>query len=224
VKVYATVCIAIIGACIGSALHLQYHIGGMLTHIASFALIAMIAADRSQSSFSTTSEFWTRRVSLLAAFGVVQGCSIGPLIDMALYVQPAAILAAFILTASIFICFTVTALCVPRRSTFAFASLLSSSLSFLCILSLFSLFVPSFWAYKLQLYLGLLVFSGYILLDTQRIIERAEDGQTSGDVYVDDALSLFTNIVAIFVRILIILVENSQKRQRERPQIQVKRR
>ena len=55
----------------------------------------------------------------------------------------------------------------------------------------------------LQLYFGLLVFVGYIVVDTQEIVERAHLGDLD---YVKHALTLFTDLVAVFVRILVIMV------------------
>lgn len=55
----------------------------------------------------------------------------------------------------------------------------------------------------LQLYFGLLVFMGYMVVDTQDIIEKAHHGDLD---FVKHALTLFTNFVNVFVRILIIMV------------------
>jgi hypothetical protein len=53
------------------------------------------------------------------------------------------------------------------------------------------------------LYFGLLVFVGYIVVDTQEIVEKAHLGDMD---YVKHALTLFTDLAAIFVRILVIMV------------------
>lgn len=66
---------------------------------------------------------------------------------------------------------------------------------YVCIF--FNVFKP------LQLYFGLLVFLGYMVVDTQEMIERAHHGDLD---YVKHALTLFTDFVGVFVRILIIMV------------------
>lgn len=59
---------------------------------------------------------------------------------------------------------------------------------------------------NMQLYFGLLIFVGYMVVDTQEIIEKAHLGDLD---YVKHALTLFTDFVAVFVRILIIMVSSS---------------
>ena len=47
------------------------------------------------------------------------------------------------------------------------------------------------------------MFVGYIVVDTQEIIEKAHMGDLD---YVNHSLTLFTDFVAVFVRVLIIMV------------------
>ena len=56
--------------------------------------------------------------------------------------------------------------------------------------------------------MGLGIFLGYVIYDTQIIIEKASMG--SKDV-AWDALELFIDFFAIFVRILLILLKNKGK-------------
>lgn len=60
----------------------------------------------------------------------------------------------------------------------------------------------------MQIFGGLLVFMGYVLFDTQMIIERANRGDYN---YVKHALDLFVDFVAIFVRLLVIMVSHYSK-------------
>ena len=55
----------------------------------------------------------------------------------------------------------------------------------------------------MQVYFGLLIFLGYMVYDTQEIIERAHHGDMD---YIKHALTLFTDFVAVLVRILVIMV------------------
>ena len=57
---------------------------------------------------------------------------------------------------------------------------------------------------QFQLYFGLLLFCGFVLFDTQMIIERKERGD---DDYIWHSLDLFIDFLAIFKRLLIILAQ-----------------
>jgi len=80
------------------------------------------------------------------------------------------------------------------------------------VLSLMNLFGRSQLIFNVNLYLGLFIACGYILYDTQLIVERAIQGDMN---YVKHALFLFIDMVDLFVRILVILLKNSQNKSKK---------
>ena len=113
----------------------------------------------------------------------------------------------------VFISFSISALCSSRRSYLFLGGTLSSLVSVLFMASLVNLFLGSASLFSIELYLGLLIFCGYLMYDTQLIVERAEMG--SSDT-VGHAAMLFSDFVAVFIRLLIILTRRrDSERKRE---------
>lgn len=155
-----------------------------------------------------------KRVELLMGAAVLEGASVGPLIDLAVQIDPSVLVTAFIGCAIAFGCFSAAAIVARRREYLYLGGLLSSGLSMMLWLNFASsIFGGSSSIFKFELYFGLLVFVGYIVFDTQDIIEKAHLGDLD---YVKHALTLFTDFVAVFVRILIIMLKNSGERNEEK--------
>ncbi|XP_016201483.2 bax inhibitor 1 [Arachis ipaensis] len=204
--VYFTLCCAVVAAAVGAYLHVLWNIGGFLTSVGCMGTMIWL--------LSTPPSEEQKRVSLLLASALFQGASIGPLIDLAIEVDPSIIFTAFVATSLAFACFSGAALVARRREYLYLGGLASSGLSILLWLHFASsIFGGSLALFKFELYFGLLVFVGYIVVDTQEIVERAHSGDLD---YVKHALTLFTDLAAIFVRILIILVKNSAERNEKK--------
>ncbi|KAK7386276.1 hypothetical protein VNO78_26396 [Psophocarpus tetragonolobus] len=205
-RVYFTLCCAVVAAAVGAFLHILWNIGGFLTTVASIGCMGWLLL---------TPPFEERkRLSLLMATALFHGASIGPLIDLAIVLDPSLIFSAFVAASLAFACFSTASLVARRREYLYLGGLLSSGLSILMWLQFASsLFGGSIALFKFELYFGLLVFVGYVIVDTQEIIERAHFGDLD---YVKHALTLFTDLAAIFVRILVIMLKNSSDRSEKK--------
>ncbi|MBA0768811.1 hypothetical protein Gotri_017590 [Gossypium trilobum] len=193
-QVYLTLCCALIASAVGAYLHILWNIGGYLTTFACLGTIVWL--------LSTPPCEEQKRVSLLMASAVFEGASIGPLIDLAIQIDPSVLVASFVGTALAFACFSGAAMLARRREYLYLGGLLSSGVSVLLWLHFAS-----------SIFGGLLVFVGYMIVDTQDIIEKAHLGDLD---YVKHALTLFTDFVAVFVRILIIMLKNSAEKSEKK--------
>ena len=121
------------------------------------------------------------------------------------YFQTTALLQALVGTVLIFASFSISAIYNKSRSYLYMGGFLMSALSVMFWMSLFNLFIRSDMLMNIQLYGGLLVMTGFALFDTQLIILKARMGNKD---HVASALSLFTDFISIFVRLMIILSRN----------------
>jgi FtsH-binding integral membrane protein len=148
----------------------------------------------------------------MSATALFTGVYLSPLINLAIDVDPQIVMTAFLLTTIIFVCFTLSALLTQKRTYLYLGGLLGTGTSIMFVLSIMNLFGRSQLIFNVNLYLGLLIACGYILYDTQLIVERAVRGDMN---YVKHALLLFIDMVDLFVRILIILLKNSQNKNKK---------
>jgi len=203
VNVYTTLSMAILSATLGSVFFLKTHLGGTLSFFAAILCIVWLVI--------TPREEVNKRLAILCGFAFLKGCSIGPLIESVIEIDPAIVTSAFLGTSCIFLCFSATAYFAERRSYLFLGGFLSSALSALCLLSFVNIFFRSLAVFNLQVYGGLLLFCGFVIFDTQLIIEKAANGSKD---YVWDSLELFLDFLNIFVRLLIILAKNSGKKSK----------
>ncbi|OEL15834.1 Bax inhibitor 1, partial [Dichanthelium oligosanthes] len=190
-------CSALAFSALGAYLHVLFNVGGTLTTVGCLAAIAFLI------SLPPSQDKERNRFALLMSAALLQGASVGPLIDMVLHFDPRILVTAFVGTAIAFGCFSGAAIIAKRREYLYLGGLLSSALSLLLWLQFAaSIFGHSSATFKFELYFGLLVFLGYMVFDTQEIIERAHHGDMD---YIKHALTLFTDFVAVLVRVLVIM-------------------
>jgi len=203
-RVYSTLAITVLSAAIGSFTYLVTgQFAGILGAIAMFGLLIWANI--------TPKEQVGKRFLLLLGFGFFQGAAVGPLINQVLRVDPAIVTTAFLGTVCVFACFSAASLFATRRSLLYIGGLVSSGLSFLFLASFVNLFIRSTAVFNIQLYVGLLVFCGFVIFDTQLIAEKAESGDKD---FVGHALQLFIDFAGIFIRLLIILSKNKGEKKK----------
>ncbi|XP_069762445.1 probable Bax inhibitor 1 isoform X1 [Narcine bancroftii] len=206
-KVYSSLAVCMLLAAAGAYLHVVTRLfqGGLLSTLLSLGLILWL----SMTSHSPQNE--TRRLCILAAFAFFTGTGLGPLMDFVISINPSIIPTAFMVSALVFCCFTLSALYAQRRQYLFLGGTLMSLLTLLCIVPLVNLFFGSILLFKVQLYIGLLVFCGFILFDTQLIIEKAEHGDKD---YIWHCVDLFMDFIAVFRKLMLILSMNEKEKKR----------
>jgi len=124
-QVYLTLCSALVFSALGAYLHIALNIGGTLTTIGCLAAIAFLI------SLPASQHQERNRFALLMSAALLQGASVGPLVDLVLHLDPRILVTAFVGTAIAFGCFSAAAIIAKRREYLYLGGLLSSALSIL---------------------------------------------------------------------------------------------
>jgi len=208
-NVYSSLAIALLAAACGAYVHVFTDIlkGNLLTSLGSIALLLLLYATPSNGNEKL-------RFGYFIGFGALTGLGTGPLLDMAMAINPAIIMTAFLGTCVIFACFTVAALYAPNRKFLYLGGILMSALSTMFWMAILNLFLGSQFLFQINLYVGLIVMCFFVLYDTQLIIEKRNQGDTD---YIWHSVDLFIDFIDIFRRLLIILAqkENNNKKRRD---------
>lgn len=207
-NVYSALAISTLTAAAGAAVHLftNFLKGGILASLGGIGfLIALTWTAHEQKNT-------INRLGYLVGFAFCTGLSLGPLLDRIIDIDPTIITTAFFATCLIFVCFSLSALWAEERSYLYLGGTLMSALSMLMIMGLANIFFQSKMMYQIHLYGGLLIFCGFILYDTQLIIEKRRNGDTD---FIWHSVDLFLDFINIFRRILIILGNKEKKNKRK---------
>lgn len=208
-NVYATVTIAGFCAAAGGYCHLFSTLIGASFLTSIGALVTLVTLMMVQDNGKNQKQ----RLALLASFAFLSGCNLGPLMEVAIHVNPTIIMEALLGTTVVFACFTLASLHAPQGTYLYLGGALMSMLSTLCVLAIFNIFIGSVLLFKVHLYLGLLVMCGFIMYDTQMIIEKCRRGNKD---YITHAVELFIDFIAIFKKLLIILTDKESNRNNKR--------
>jgi FtsH-binding integral membrane protein len=207
-KVYTTMGLALIACAIGSYIHMaNIFTAGILT------ILGTLGASLGIFLMAPTAENQPKRFALFMLLGALCGINQGPLLQIVATIDPSIVMTALLATALIFVCFSICALLSEERKWLAIGGVLMSALSCLLLFGLMNIFFRSELLYEVQLYLGLVVFCGFVLYDTQLIVEKRRRGD---DDYIGHCVLLFLDFINIFRHLLILLANKEVKREKRR--------
>jgi len=208
-NVYATVTIAAGSAAMGAFVHLFGSVigAGLMTGLGSLACLLMLCFTPHDGKNQA------KRLSMLAGFGFFSGVNLGPLLEVAIMINPTIVMEALLGTTVVFGSFSLSALYAPRGRFLYLGGSLFSILNTLFCLSLFNMFVGSYLLFQANLYIGLFVMCGFIVYDTQMIMEKCRAGNRD---YVMHGLELFIDFLAVFKKLLIILSDKEANKKSKR--------
>merc|ERR1711878_196549 len=86
---------------------------------------------------------------------------------------------------------------------------LMSGLSTLMWLGFANIFFRSQLLFQAHIWIGLAVFCGFIMFDTQLIIRKAKNGDKD---FIAHSLDLFIDFVQVFRKVLILLMQKESRR------------
>eukprot|EP01104_Vermistella_antarctica_P016375 TRINITY_DN555_c1_g1_i5.p1 TRINITY_DN555_c1_g1~~TRINITY_DN555_c1_g1_i5.p1 ORF type:complete len:254 (+),score=87.06 TRINITY_DN555_c1_g1_i5:132-893(+) len=206
-KVYVTLTAMVAVATFGAFTYATFGFGHNFSFWGSFGLMLWLLFTPNQP------DNLPLRLTLLFGFSFLQGTGLGPLLTAVAEIDPTIPFMAFSGTVVVFACFSASALFAQRRSWLFLGGFLSSAISCMVWMSIFGMFFGVTEAgIMFRVYLGLIVFSLFVIFDTQMIVEKASMGNTD---FVRHSLDLFIDFVAIFIRLLIILSKKNGKKKKE---------
>ncbi|GAA5803582.1 hypothetical protein HPULCUR_009065 [Helicostylum pulchrum] len=178
--------------------------------------LGSLGAIGSVTMFRFTSINSRRRWALLALYSVFSGIAISAFIAFFLNMDPSGNIIFLALSSSvlIFLGFSLSAVMSERRSMLYVGAFASSALGILLWLSLANaFFIRSSSIFSIELYVGLLAFAGFVMYDTQMIVERASAGVMD---IPGHAMELFMDLYSLFVRLAHIFMKKETDRENDK--------
>jgi len=205
-RTYGLVFLSIIVTILGSAFAMSQEavLQGVLQHpfITFFCMfIPLIMAQRAARDFP-------KNLILTFLFTFVEGVYIAPFLLVAEKAAPGVVSQAAVLTLSAFGVLTLYAL-LSRRDFSAWGSFFMVGLIVLIVASIINAFVGSALGGLWIAAVGVMIFAGLLVFDTWRIVRSGMYGQ---DDYVLAAVSIYLDLLNMFLFILMLLTGNRDRR------------
>lgn len=208
-NVYACLTMSTMAAAVGAYVHMYTELlsAGLFTIIVAtgFLIALMHTADNGKNR--------KMRIGFLLGFAFCSGLGMGPLLSLAVQINPNIIVTALVATTLIFTSFSIVSLTAQRGYYLYLGGTLMSFLSTLLLLSIANILFGSQLIFQAYLYIGLFLMCGFILYDTQVIVEKRRHGDRD---FVAHSVDLFIDFVGVFRRLVIILTQREEQKRSKR--------
>jgi len=204
-NVYSSLTMSVLAAAGGAYVHLFTNVlrgGGIMLSLLGVGLALGLFMTPDNGKNRST------RLAMLLGFAFFSGLGMGPLLDMAIHLNPAIVPSALMLTTMVFACFSAAALYAPDGKYLYLGGSLLSGLSSLLFLGFLNIFFRSQLLFQVHIYLGLAIFCGFIMYDTQLIIIKARHGDRD---FIAHSLDLFIDFIQVFRKILVLLMQKVRR-------------
>lgn len=192
-------------AALGSYVHLFTDImsGGFMAALGAlgFGLAITMTPNEAKNN--------QKRMYYLMGFAGCTGLALGPLLEIAMYMNPRIIPMSLVSTCLVFASFSLSSIFSTHNKWLYLGGGLMSILSVMMFVSIINLFIGSYFLFQAQLYLGLIVFCVFVMYDTAVIIEKCRMGDND---HIKHAMLLFTDLVELFRTIMAILIQKERSR------------
>ncbi|XP_011300495.1 probable Bax inhibitor 1 [Fopius arisanus] len=154
------------------------------------------------------------RLGYLLGFAFLSGLGLGPLLEIVISIDPSIIVTALVGSTVVFVSFSLSSLYAPRGQWLYLGGTLISLSNIAILLLLSNIFLRSVFVYQAQLYLGLILMCGFIIFDTQLIVEKFHMGSKD---FIGHSLELFIDLFRVF-RYLVEILSIKEQQNRKRKQ------
>jgi FtsH-binding integral membrane protein len=191
-------------ACVSTYIYLNFRDAAALVHLSTIGNIGVFSMFALMFTLFCTRGITKLIVSLL--FSVATGCIVGCVV---IRYEVSIIMQAMLITIGI------TSFCslyviLSKSALHSWKGVLSASLWGLVLTGLvFRIFPPSAVADAAYTVLGIIVFTGFILVDTSQLIRPHRYDE---DEYIDIAVNIYLDIINIFLKLLKLLGSKKNRR------------
>ncbi|KAJ1964116.1 hypothetical protein GGI12_001630 [Dipsacomyces acuminosporus] len=209
-SVYVTLASTVASSIIG------YYVSDRITFLGSGLIPALgvLVATVALFFIPATNANLSKRRSLLWLIGWLMGAALRPLLQEFFYWgHEALVYAALGSTFVLFTSFSLGVLSSNRRQVIYLVSSMFFALCTFGWIRLLNFFYPTNALLSLELLLGLASTCAYTIMHTQMMLDDIAMGVSADPIWY--SLTFFNDLVQMFIRLLVILANNKERRDRE---------